>query len=739
MTRKDWQIIDAAVAEALQLDPAQRETFLTNRLVGRDDLLREARSLLAYDGDDKPDPVVSPQLHDYAGERVGPYRITGLAGEGGMGVVWSAERDDGQFQRRVAVKFLSGLMPSGASLDRFLMERDILSTLDHTNIAGLLDAGFANRTPYLVMEWVEGKRIDDYCRDQGLHPNEILRLFLQVCDAVEYAHRALVVHRDLKPSNLLVTAGDQVKLLDFGIAKMLDPGHARDLTGSMSRILTPEYASPEHIRGERVTTSTDVYSLGIVLYELLTGMRPFDFTGKTLAEIVENAGRTRPPALTGFDSHLSPEIDAIVLKALQPHPDARYGSVAELSADIENYLAGRPVQAKPAGMLYVAGKFVRRHRMAVAAVTLAVGLIVGTAIVATQQRIAAERRFAQLRQLANAVIFDFQEGISSVPGTLEVRRQMVRKSLDYLDSLAAEAGTDLDLRLELAKGYQRLAQVQGFPAIANLGDFAGGLASARKARREFEIVRNGRSNDLAVEDLLGQVILLTAWIQERVEGENFKATRAEALQYAEALLVKHPDTESALSLLASALFWTDMNRALAIYEKLAARYPENAVYQRNIALMCRYLAGKHVKELATMRKLVDRAIEIDRRRVQTSPLDRAARLELSFDLSMLGSWHEMSGQVRQAANVFDEVRSIRQDLVHEDARDEQAKDRLLYVLVELARLHSKLQDSAQARGYYQQAVLIGEELSKQNSRPNNQFEQSLEAARKGLKELTGQP
>jgi tetratricopeptide (TPR) repeat protein len=733
MTQEDWQAVDRAVADSLELAPAERDAFLQRCLDGREDLIREARSLLTYDADDGPDPVVIAGPVDYANERVGPYRITNVAGEGGMGVVWSAERDDGQFRRRVAVKFLSAPFPSGASLDRFLMERDILAALDHPNIARLLDAGMTERKPYLVMEWVDGIRIDEYCRNHQLHPNDILRLFLQVCDAVEYAHRALVIHRDLKPSNLLVTTDGQVKLLDFGIAKMLEPGRGLDVTSPMSRMLTPEYASPEQLRGERVTTSADVYSLGAVLYELLVGRRPFTFDGKTLAEIIDMAGRTNIVKPSVLRRQLPPEIDAVVLKALRSQPEERYRSVAELAADIDNLLAGRPVRARPSGPAYIAAKFVRRHPMAVAAVTVAIALIVGTAIVATRQRVTAERRFNQLRQLANAVIFEFHDGISALPGTLEVRRQMVRRSLEYLDSLAGDAGGDRELLLELAKGYQRLAEVQGNPTVANLGDFTEGLQSARRARRQLELLLKDHPNDLEAESLLGEVILILGRIEERVEGENFNATRREALQYAESLNKKYPDKETALNILAAALFWKpDLDRGLAIYEQLAERYPQNLRYRRSIATMCRYLAGNYVNDLPKMRHFVDRAIEIDRQRVEVRPLDRGARLELSFDLSMLGSWHEMAGQVERSLEVFEEVRAIRQDLVSQDGRDEQVKDRLLYVLVELGRLHANVKNPQKARQYYEQAIHLGDELSQQNSRPNMQFQQSIEAARKGL-------
>ena len=737
MTREEWHELDQAVADTLGLPPSEREGFLHRRLEGREELIREALSLLAYSEADDAEPLAAPQPAFWAGRRIGPYCLSELAGEGGMGVVWSAERSDGQFQRRVAVKFLSALFPTGQSIERFLLERDILAQLDHPHIARLLDAGMIEPLhPYLVMEWVEGRRIDEYCRQQRLSIAEILLLYRQVLDAVAYAHQRLVVHRDLKPSNLLVTADGQVKLLDFGIARMVDPGHsATDATQPVARALTLEYASPEHLRGEPVTTSTDVYSLGVVLYELLTGERPFRFDGKTLGEVISEAGRGQAEKPSARRRGLGAELDAIVLKAMSGDAAGRYGSAAEMAADIDNFLAGRPVKARPAAAWYVASKFVRRHWLPVTGAAMAVSLIAASAIVATRQRNRAEHRFDQLRQLADSVIFEFQDNISLLPGTLEVRRQMVKRSLEYLDSLAADAQHDPGLLLDLGKGYERLAQVQGQPSIANLGDFPGGLASIRKSRAALEALLRLRPFDFDAACELGNVIFVAGNIQQRVPNEDYGATLREGVRYWEKLASRYPERPKALEGLAAAMFYKpDLERALALYEQLAARDPANERYQRDIALVSRNLSSRADErgEYDKLRSFAERAVQIDRRRVQQRPLDGKARLELSFDLSMLASWYEHTGDLEGAIRQFQEVLAIRAELVERDNRDEQAKDRLLYVLCALGRLHGEIKQYRDSARYYRRALDLGEGLSRMNSRPNSQFLGLMKEAREGL-------
>ena len=736
MTDQDWSKVDAAVSAALELPTEDRDSFVASHLAGQNDLIAEARSLLAYDGERGRDPIAVLSNPDRIGQHIGSYRITNKAGEGGMGVVYSAERDDGQFQRRVAVKFLSGIFPLAVNVDRFLLERDILARLDHPNITRLLDAGLTEgREPYLVMEWLEGKRIDEYVRDARLGLEETLRLFRQVCGAVEYAHRQLVVHRDLKPSNILV-AGGQATLLDFGVGKLLDPaGGDSQATSPMNRILTPDYSSPEQLRGEPITTSTDVYSLGVVLYEMLAGKRPFDFSGKTFGQIVEQAGRVPPPRPSAVRPELPAEIDSIVLKAMAADPMQRYGSVSELSADLDNFLEGRPVKARPASAWYIGKKFVRRNWLAVAAATAGLALISGSALLAIGQRNKAERRFAQLRQLSSAVIFEFESDISTLPGTLDVRRKMVRRSLDYLDSLAGDAQNDPQLLSELARGYQHLATVQGKPSEANLGDFSGALESIHKARHTLERLLAQRPNDYDALCEMGDVILLTSQIQERVPQEDHATTLREGIRYWETLQARYPGRERVLSGLAAALFFKpDYERALQLYEQLAGANPQNGRYTRNIALLGRYITSAAVdaNDLAKGRRHIDRAIEIDRARVKAAPLDRRARLDLSFDLSEEGTLYDHSANLPAAIHEFEEVLAIREELVKLDPHDEQARDRLFFVLCELGLLHNRLHEYGVSAKYNRRAVDLGESLARSDSRPNVQFADRLKLARAGL-------
>src|SRR6185503_18396474 len=310
------------------------------------------------------------------GETIGPYRLGTELGRGGMGTVFLAERADGQFDQRVALKLVKRGMDSAEILDRFRAERQILARLQHANVARLLDGGVTpDGQPYFAMEHVEGEPLTTYCQRVSLSTALRLRLFLQVCEAVEYAHRNLVVHRDLKPSNILVTPDGQVKLLDFGIAKVLDPGSTDPaVTRREERVLTPRYAAPEQLLGQPVTTVTDVYSLGVVLYEMLAGRHPYDAGGS--APAANEAGV--PVAVPGTLG--AAELASVARMAMRPEPDRRYPSVRALADDVRRHLEGRPVSAKPDRFAYRAAKFVRRHRVAVAsALVVALSLMAGVA------------------------------------------------------------------------------------------------------------------------------------------------------------------------------------------------------------------------------------------------------------------------------------------------------------------------------------------------------------------------
>lgn len=455
--------------ELAGLAPAEREEQY-ERLRVKAEIRAELESLFRFDATvaDSLAGVVGSAAEHFlstnapvpAGGRCGPYRLDRLIADGGMGAVYLAERVDGEVNQRVAIKFLR----TGADLpffrQRFLRERQILASLNHPGIARLLDAGHTGGHPYLVMEYVDGIRIDQYAA--GLEIRQILALIVRVAEAVSYAHRNLVIHRDLKPSNILVDAAGQPKLLDFGIAKILD---ASEETRTMERMMTPEYASPEQLRGEAQATTTDIYSLGAVLGRLLALQR-------------QTAGG------------LSKDLEAILSKAMRDEHDERYASMDLLIADVRAYLDHRPVQARRGSALYAARKFARRHWLPIAAGALAVAGLAGGLLLANRERAIAERRFQQVRQLSNRFL-DLDAEIRPLPGSTNARKRIVSDSLEYLERLGSEARRaswggasrpqDLDLALDVARGYLRIARVQGVPGQATLGQFAQAKASLARA------------------------------------------------------------------------------------------------------------------------------------------------------------------------------------------------------------------------------------------------------------------
>jgi len=441
---------------ALELEPNSRAAFLDQACRDDADLLKEVESLLKVEGQTisflrKPVLDATQQIAAGAitGKRIGAYEILRQLGEGGMGKVYLAARADDLYQKEVAIKMVQGgLGQNRAMLLRFSSERQILADLDHPGIARLVDGGITDDgQPYLVMEYVNGVRVDDYCRINKLGTEQRLQLFCAVCSAVEYAHKNLVVHRDIKPANILVTEEGRPKLLDFGIAKLLDPeGGQLAQTRTTERMMTPEYASPEQVRGDQVTTSTDVYALGVLLYELLAGKRPFQLdTSRPLemAKIICEQDPQLPSVVIAANPELAApdaartvggDLDNIVLMAMRKEPARRYVSVSALAADVNAYLTGYPVNARTDTWKYRSGKFVRRHRIAVAAaliVALAlVGFSIGMGLLA--KRAARERLTAQREQLAAQRESQFLEGIFAAATPNQTRGQQItaRELLD---------------------------------------------------------------------------------------------------------------------------------------------------------------------------------------------------------------------------------------------------------------------------------------------------------------------
>ena len=515
MTDERWRQIEMLFAQAVECPPRERLVFL-DQVCGADlELRHELESLLSCDAPDQrlvemPDGIAaslsddSESDPDMAGRRIGPYRLTRLIGHGGMGAVYLGVRDDDQYQKQVAIKLLKRGMDTAFMLSRFRQERQILANLEHPFIARLMDGGATDDgLPYFVMEYVDGVPITKYCARKNLSVPERLRLFRLVCEAVQHAHQNLVVHRDLKPSNILTTKEGVPKLLDFGIAKVVDPNVAGDATATRRefQMMTPDYASPEQVRGLPISTASDTYSLGTVLYELLAGVRPYRFQLGVFAEIERTvcevepekpslaAARNEelPPIVRGqLKRQLSGDLDNIVLTAMHKEPQRRYASAAEFSEDLRRHLEGLPIVARVDRWTYRTGKFIRRNRLAVGAAVLVAASLVGGIITTTIQARRAERRFELGRQLANSVLFDIHDRIQPLPGSISARLAMVQTVVAYLDSLAEDSGGDPGLDLEMAQAYVRVASLEGHPFRPNLGQTVVALGHYKKAIAIFE-------------------------------------------------------------------------------------------------------------------------------------------------------------------------------------------------------------------------------------------------------------
>jgi len=387
MPNEKWERIQEIFLQAADVPPSERAALL-DRMCGPDTEIRvEVESLLRADttGESGVCAAIQSEVASMLDEpslvdtRLGSYRLLKQIGRGGMGTVYLAERADGQFRKQVAVKMVRPDMDTEFILARFRRERQVLGRLDHPNIGRLLDGGTAsNGTPYFVMEYIDGDWITRYCKSQGLGVEQKVRMFLHICSAVQYAHLQFVVHRDLKPGNILVDSKGEPKLLDFGICKLLyraAGGEDNDTMTMGTALLTPQYACPEQVRGEPVTIASDIYSLGAVLYELLTGVRPHVFpelTPQVIEKVVCERDVIAPSEAVRRDNaklaaRLRGDLDTIVLRAMHKEPSRRYETVEQFAEDIRRYLSDQPITARPDDFVYRSRKFLRRNRLAVGA------------------------------------------------------------------------------------------------------------------------------------------------------------------------------------------------------------------------------------------------------------------------------------------------------------------------------------------------------------------------------------
>jgi non-specific serine/threonine protein kinase/serine/threonine-protein kinase len=733
MTPQEWQEIEEVLAAAVEVPEDQQGDYLASVCGQRPWIWAEVEAFLSIRDQANAAFASPPEISwveilsepaPVIDQKLGPYRVIRVLGIGGMGEVYLAERDDDQFHRQVAVKMIAGSIASPELLARFRAEREILATLDHPNIARLLDAGIsASGRPFLIMEYVDGMPLLEFCQDRRLDLRARLELFCAICSAVQFAHQNLIVHRDLKPGNILVTAEGTPKLLDFGIAKMLAaPRGAPTLTLLSAQPMTPDYASPEQLRGAAMTTATDIYSLGALLYELLTAARPFQLKGSRLEEaarLIADTPTPKPSAAGGARRRqLEGDLDAIILKALRSEPRDRFGSVEELSSDIGRYLSGLPVLARRGTFQYVARKFVARHRAAVAASATAVGLLVAggvalahSARVAELERAKSQERFDQVRQLVNSLLFEFHDDVATLPGADNTRKKLVARALQYLEALEKTAPGDPALLLDLAQSYERLGSVQGHLSELNLGDPRGALASYGRGIETLQRVPSGAPQRTAILKELAQLHLLRGDVYRDLRDARARDREYEqVLAILEPLAARFPDDEGIRTRYSSVLFGLAKGqsaespaaarelflRSLAIDDKTFQAHPDDWKSKRNLALDYKYLssvAPSHQEALDYLEK----ARALDEKRVAAQPDNQQARLDLSYDLSELASHLVETGDLPRALGLSRQVQSIREELEAADPRDAQIRLRVVtagkgvaVVLARMGRLEAAL-------------------------------------------------
>ncbi|MFH1843755.1 MAG: protein kinase [bacterium] len=778
-TTRQWERIKTILDSALDLPASERGAHLDTACGDDAGLRAEVLSLCeAHDRAATNDALVSPFTGGSdgsetrapkpvpVGQRIGAYRLLEVLGRGGMGTVYLAERADGQHQRQVAIKLLH-LGFRQHELQRFTAEQQILARLEHPNIARLLDSGTSDDgLPYLIMEYIDGKPVTDYCDTFRLGTADRLALFTTICEAVQFAHRNLVVHRDLKPSNILVDGDGRVTLLDFGIAKLIDERALTDspLTRTGLRVLTPEYASPEQFRGDPVTTATDVYSLGILLYELLCGHRPYRLARLTAGEVERIVCRDEPPRPSrmisqvtelqqqdGSIRHIGPEtisrsratsperlrrrlagdLDIIILTALRKEPERRYGSVEQLADELRRHLGGLPVQARPDTVRYRLSKYVGRHRLPIAAGVLILLSLVAGMVMTGRQAAETQRRFDEVRDLANTLLFDLHDAIRDVPGTTPVRQLLVANALSHLDDLARDAANDPGLKTELAEAYERIGEIQGDPHFANLGDLAGAAESYRRslALREQLLALNPEDvvAHRALANITGRLAVVSSW-----NGDNALAIdlSRRSLAMLDRLVTDQPESPDLLqdqarvrSELGWWLIWAgetdpglaEVQTATVVIEKLLAAAPEDV--ELNLARWhcLLYLAdglkfgGDGKGALAALEK----GLMLLRDLVGRNPGHPRVQRNLQSCLRMIGETN-MATDPERALAAYEEALKVGKALYAVDASNHNTRRNLAHTQNSIGGLLLDLDRPQEAVAPLQAALAVREWLQQRN-------------------------
>jgi tetratricopeptide (TPR) repeat protein/predicted Ser/Thr protein kinase len=705
-------LIESIFNEALALPEGDRRALIEARCLGDEALTAEVCSLLKACAAEELLAISrlrESALDEYVDKdrkRVGAYEIDRLVGRGGMGAVYVAHRADGNFEQQVAIKLIDLPLATDLFRERFRVERQILAGLNHPLIARLLDGGVTSEgEPFLVMEYVDGVPIHRFCEDSHLSVSERLLLFKSVCEAVQFAHQNLVVHRDLKPDNILVMKDGTPRLLDFGTAKLLSATAAESPGSEFTRqgfqSFTPQYASPEQVLGNPITTASDTYSLGVLLYLLLTGSLPYELKEFTTAEMVrlicEQPPR-RPVASPGSDKRLDADLEAIVLMALRKDPKERYLTAVQLAGDVQAYLDGRTVTARRGTFRYRAGKFVRRHKVALlgaglvlASLTVGLGGILWQAKVANEERRKAEDRAADLRQLSNSLLSELDEAIKELPGSTNAQHLLVTRVLEHLDRMSKDAEGDRLIQLDLVNAYTHLGNIQGNPYDQNLGDRSGALVSLDKA---LVIANSLMTHSPQDHEALHAVATVQQARSEVLWGLEKTPEAVASMRTATAAferLVEEGDATPSLICDAAAAYGTlgdelgqpgrpslgDLSGALGAYRKNIQLYERTLSIDQNFIRARRGLGIVQLKigniELETDPNQALKDFELAEQRFQALPESKQeglspARMRANLLRKKAMAMKEL-GQFSEAAPLFDQAVTIQKEIAAADPKD----------------------------------------------------------------------
>ncbi len=782
MKTDDWQKIKEIFNTAIDLPEGERATFLEKY----DENTRQQIQKLIIANNEADNFIIEPAFVEvgfteenetdyYLGKQIDDYKIIKEIGHGGMGTVYLAVKGDESFDKKFAIKLIKRGMDTNSVLKRFVLERKILAQLEHPNIASLLDGGSTtDGLPYLVMEYIEGEPITKFCDLHQFSIEERLELFRKVCSAISYAHQNLVVHRDIKPSNILVTTDGTPKLLDFGIAKLLHPDwslETDEATATMFRLMTPEYASPEQIHGLSITTSSDVYSLGVVLYELLSGERPYKLESRLpqeVANVILTEEPLRPSAVTkkegvtgrrgdretrNLNSDISPsphlpfspsqlrgDLDNIILKALRKEPERRYQTVQEFSEDIRRHLVGLPVSATADTTFYRVGKFVKRHRAGVFAslfmfISLLTGISVAIwqAVEASKERAKAEQRFNDVRKLTNSFLFDFHDAIQDLQGATPAREMTVKKALEYLDILAREQSNDTSLQFELATAYSKIGTIQGYPSSSNLGDTAGAVASYQKAidilerlvliepnNRDFQkslasnhasiaiIYENTGDVDLSSSNNQSALNLYQKLVDLDENDVTSKLALAHCYKSVGDWIASKGDLETALQ---------NYRKTLEMTESVVQSEPNNKSAKTMIMVASdaigTTLGNPNYTNLGDTEGALQayrRQLEIGNEMLATDEKSQYYQATKAFTLKIIGEVQTARNEWKEAIETYKQSLEIQERLVQNDAKDAFASSRLAYLLTNLGEALANTNQFADALKHHNRAIEILEKL-----------------------------